>query len=215
MQTEVQTPQRSHSSGSTTIRRGANRSKGAMSPPYGQAYVQYPLDPKNQTAPAVQIRKNGTAIQKLGKVDQNSEVLNSYETPGQGSTGPAAGNQANRWCMNCESGVHPHRWTAGQRNIRKPKKKGTKPSDFDRKGFGLIPRRSSHLLQASWRRRTWHPQPQNQRPRSAVDSSINAKRTKPGLTTPSRTKAMDSLGSMGEIVVFVHSQWAMCRKISP
>ena len=37
----------------------------------------------------------------------------------------------------------------------------------------------------------------------------------PGLITPSRTNAMDSLGSIGEIVVLVHSQWAMCRKMSP
>ena len=75
------------------MRRGANRSNGAMSPPYGQAYVQYPLAPRNQTAPAVQIKKKGTAIQKLGKVDQYSAVLNSYETPGQVSMGPAEGNQ--------------------------------------------------------------------------------------------------------------------------
>ena len=80
-----------------------------MRPPYGQAYVQYPFAPKNQTAPAVQIRKKGTAIQKLGKVDQNAEVLNSYETPGQASTGPAVGNHEKRWCMNWDKGVQPQR----------------------------------------------------------------------------------------------------------
>ena len=57
----------------------------------------------------VQIRKKGTAIQKLGKVDQNTEVLNSYETPGQASTGPAVGNHEKRWCMNWDNGVQPQR----------------------------------------------------------------------------------------------------------
>src|SRR5215203_5073744 len=63
--------------------------------------------------------------------------------------------------------------------------------------------------QRSWRATRWQPQPQNQRPNTAVARAAAAKKTSPALTIPSRPRAIPSDGSTGVTVFPAISQWAM------
>jgi len=60
----------------------------------------------------------------------------------------------------------------------------------------------------------WHAQPQNQRPRSAVEVSASRKITVPALMTPYFEVSIASDGSSGEIVSPVQSHWTTCTIIS-
>jgi hypothetical protein len=60
---------------------------------------------------------------------------------------------------------------------------------------------------------TWQPQPQNQRPSSAVDVSASRKKIVPGLMTPYFEVSIASLGSIGAIVSPVQSHWTTCTII--
>ena len=60
----------------------------------------------------------------------------------------------------------------------------------------------------------WHPHPQNHRPRINVERIASVKKMNPVLISPSRTVWMLSLGSTGDTVAPVTSQWMMCAAIS-
>ena len=73
--------------------------------------------------------------------------------------------------------------------------------------FMIQPQRSCSIT-------TWHPQPQNQRPRIAVEASASAKKMKPTVTTPYLRVSIASEGSIGASVVPVIHHWTTCAMIN-
>src|SRR5690348_6193746 len=81
VQAAVQCPHCSQAS-VTRMRPGATRSATAKKPPYGQAYVQKPFDPRKYTVMKPQMKRKGTATASGGKVAQKSLVTRWFVSAG-------------------------------------------------------------------------------------------------------------------------------------